>query len=491
MTLSLLSVSAQPAGRYTSGLSCLPPAVFLSACLLGATATTQAAGFDDPFDTRSLHAARPGNSHRPELDAPCRATTGQAPLTLAEAVDLALCANPQTRLAWANARAQAAQVGIAESAYLPTLDASISRSRTTTNNGSRVTINQSDGALSASYLLFDFGARAANLENSRQVLAALAATQDATLQSVFFTAVQAYYQSFAAEAAILAARETERASLESLSAAETRYRIGAATPADRLQAQTAAAQATLARIQAEGNAKIARGLLANALGLDAQAAPALVPPTEVAPDHAFEQNLDALIAAAKRARPELAAAEAQVKAAEAAIVAARAAHLPSLSLTAGSSYTDTGNTTRGNSIGLTVSIPLFTGFATTYRVRNAEALLEARTAQREQLEKQVSLDVWRSYYTLTTSIAAVRASNDLLASAEASEKVAAGRYKAGVGGILDLLNAQSALASARLQKIQALYNWHIARVGLARSIGRIGFDQIGTVTPSTEKVSTP
>ncbi|PKO83630.1 MAG: TolC family protein [Betaproteobacteria bacterium HGW-Betaproteobacteria-11] len=479
--------AASPAARYRLPLAVILPAV----CLLAATQATLAAGFGDPFDTRALHATGPGNSQRAELDALCRATSGTGPLTLAEVVDLALCTNPRTRLAWANARAQAAQVGIAESAYLPTLSASASRSRNTTDDGTRVSFNQTSGALSASYLLFDFGARAANLENARQLMAALVATQDATLQSVFLSVVQAYYQSFAAGAAILAAREAERASLESLKAAETRYRVGVATPADRLQAQTAAAQATLARIQAEGNAKIAEGVLANTLGLDAQAAPALVPPAESSPDAAFEQNLDTLIAAAKHARPELAVAEAQVKAAEAGIAAARAAHLPSLSLTAGNSYNDTGTTTRGSSIGLTVSIPLFSGFATTYRVRNAEALLEARAAQREQVEKQVSLDVWRSYYTLTTSIASVRASSDLLASAEASEKVAAGRYKAGVGGILDLLNAQSALAAARQQKIQALYNWHIAKTSLAQSIGRLGFDQLEPVVSSAEKAPSP
>lgn len=482
---------ARPAVPFALCTRSLRKAVLLAACLLGATPATQAAGLDDPFDTRSLHAAGPGSSHRPELNAPCHTTTGQEPLTLAEVVDLALCNNPQTRLAWANARAQAAQVGIAESAYLPTLSVSASRSRNTTDDGTRVTFNQSSGALSASYLLYDFGARAANLENARQVMTALAATQDATLQSVFLTAVQAYYQWFTAEATILAARESERASLESLKAAETRYRIGAATPADRLQAQTAAAQATLARIQAEGNAKIAKGILANALGLDAQAAPALIPPAESSPDSAFEQNLETLIAAAKRARPDLAAAEAQVKAAAAGIAAARAVHLPSLSLTANNSYNDTGATTRGSGIGVTLSIPLFSGFATTYRVRSAEALFEARAAQREQIEKQISLDVWRSYYTLTTSLAAVRASSDLLASAEASEKVAAGRYKAGVGGILDLINAQSALASARQQKIQALYNWHIAKAGLAQSIGQLGFDQFEATPPSAKKAPSP
>lgn len=470
-----------------------PATVLLASCVLCAGQAALAAGVADPFDTDALHAAGPGDSLGDTLKATCRTAAGSAPMTLTDVIDRALCNNPQTRLAWANARAQAAQVGIAESAYLPTLSLTAGRSRNTSNSGTSVTYNQTTMALSASYLLYDFGGRAAILDNARQLMAALGATQDATLQSVFFAAVQAYFQWHATEAAVGAARESEYASRESLKAADARYRVGSGTPADRLQAQTATSQATLTRIQAEGNARTARGVLANAMGLDAQDAPAIAAPADAVPDAAFERNLGELIAAAKRARPDLIAAEAQVKAAQAGIDVARATGMPSISLNAGNNYNDLSmtGTTRGTSIGVALSIPLFSGFDTTYRVRSAEAQLEARTAQREQLAKQVSLDVWRSYYALTTSIESVRAGADLVASAEASEKVATGRYKAGVGGILDLLNAQSALASARQQNIQALYNWRIAKAALAQSMGQIGFDQIESATTPSKKANQP
>lgn len=483
--------------------SALPAApssfAFVAALLLGSLACAPAAcaaGLADPFGSTALHAATPGNSADGNLNAPCRATVSGAPLSLAEVVDYALCNNPQTRLAWANARVQAAQVGIAESAYLPTLSLSAGRSRNTTDSGTRITTSRTTGTLSAAYLLYDFGGRAATLENARQVMAALVATQDATLQSVFLGAVQAYYQWHASEAAVTAAHESERASRESFKAAEARYQIGTGTPADRLQAQTAASQATLTRIQAEGNARTALGTLANAMGLDAQEAPALTfaPPAAALPDATFERGLGELIAVAKHTRPDLAAAEAEVRAAQAGIDAARAAGRPSISLTAGNGYTGgsglTG-TTHSNNIGITLAVPLFSGFNTTYRVRSAEAQLEAKTAQRELIAKQVSLEVWRDYFTLTTSIASVRASADLVASAEASEKVATGRYKAGVGGIVELLNAQSALASARQQNIQATATWRIAKAALAQSIGRLGFDQIDEPAASPSEKATP
>lgn len=456
-------------------------------CAVLSAGPARAAGLaaPDPFDTAALTAAGPADSRSGALRGTCGPDGVPPPLTLltlADVVDRALCNNPQTRLAWANARAQAAQVGVAQGAYLPTLAASAGVARIASDNGASLRYGQASASLSASYLLYDFGGRAATLENARQLAAALASTQDATLQAVFLAAVQAYYQWFAADAAVAAARESERASQESLKAAEVRYRIGTGTPADRLQAQTAASQAVLARIQAEGGARTSRGVLANAMGLDAQQSPPLAPPAADAPGDDFTRDLDALIATARQARPDLAAAEAQVKAARAAIDAARASGMPTLSATAGSSYSDTSvagtGAIRGNSIGLALSVPLFTGFNAAYRARGAEAQFDAKAAQRDQLDKQVSLDVWRNYHALVTNTEAVRASANLVASAEASEQVAAGRYRAGVGGILDLLNAQSALAAARQQHIQALYNWRIAKVALAQAMGQLDFSQI-------------
>ncbi|WP_376767458.1 TolC family protein [Paludibacterium denitrificans] len=55
----------------------------------------------------------------------CPALTEREQIDLATAVDQALCHNPQSQSAWASIRAQAMQVGVAESAYLPTISASI------------------------------------------------------------------------------------------------------------------------------------------------------------------------------------------------------------------------------------------------------------------------------------------------------------------------------------------------------------------------------
>jgi outer membrane protein TolC len=101
-------------------------------------------------------------------------------------------------------------------------------------------------------------------------------------------------------------------------------------------------------------------------------------------------------------------------------------------------------------------------------------------AARDLLANQVALDVWKAYQTLLTNSQSLIAANDLVASAEQSERMTLGRYKAGVSNmsILDVLNAQSTLASARQQRVTALYNFQASRLGLAQAIGQLDLTQL-------------
>lgn len=440
--------------------------------------TSVFADASDPFSVRTLAAQSQLGSLDSGAATPCSfAAEEPTPLSLAAVVDRALCQNPQTRAAWANARIQAAQVGAARSAYLPGVSATASLSRNRVEAGvlGASAYNEGNAGLSAAYLLYDFGARDATLETALQTLAAANFTQDATVQKLFLSAIQAYYQLFAARAAVDSSLQSERAALESLKAATARYAAGTGTPADKLQAQTAFSQAVLNRIQAEGNAKSAEGVLANAMGMDANQHLDYAPPRLAPPDSRFEQDLERLILAARERRPDLAAAEAQLKAAQANVRTVKAQGMPSISLTTNLNYANPDNAelSRTSAIGVSVSIPIFTGFNATYRVRVAEAQVASQAAQRDAVKLQVALDVWQAYYNLATGMQALRSSADLLESAGASERVALGRYKAGAGTIIDLLTAQSALASARLQNIQAAYNLQVFKAALAQAIGQV------------------
>ncbi|WP_034922735.1 TolC family protein, partial [Candidatus Accumulibacter vicinus] len=296
---------------------------FAIATLLAALAAQlPALETSDPFATRTFTPPRPALAGSALS---CQPLPADAAYGILEVVDLALCRNPTTREAWSYARVQAAQVGLAQSDFLPALDGQVSTSRIRIDSQ---TARQRNASLTLSWLLYDFGARSANLEIARQVLSAASSTLDATVQSVFLNAVQAYYNTQAARAAVTAARESENASRESLTAAEVRYRVGTGTPADRLQAQTAWSQATLTRIRAEGVLKNAVGRLANVMGLDASQRLLLDEIPSVTPDASFTGDVTALIDEARARRPELRAAEAELRAAEAGVDYARATGRP-------------------------------------------------------------------------------------------------------------------------------------------------------------------
>lgn len=417
---------------------------------------------------------------------PCPAGVTDASLSLADAVNQALCANPQTREQWATARAQAATLGSTEAAWLPSLSATAGIG-VTRSAGS--TYNQNSLGASLSWLVFDFGGRSASIESARQLLAAANATRDATVQSVFLAAVQAWYLVHGQRSALEAARESEKSASLSFRAAVARHQAGAATAADELQAKTAWSQAQLNRIQVEGNLRTAEGNLATVLGRDAHRPVGITPLPEINPPDHYEQDIDTLVEAARNRRPDLKAAEAQAASARAGVDLARANGLPNLSLaaTANRNRLDDGPAANTGTVGLNLTIPLFTGFSTSYKIRSAEAQAEAKEAARERIGLQVAQDVWNAWQAMRTSIQSVRTTADLLSSAEAAEKVARGRYEAGVGSIIDLLSAQSSLASARQQRVQALYGWNIARATLAQAMGALEPSFVDSLNASTAK----
>jgi len=424
----------------------------------------------------------------------CAATSYDKVLTLSDIAEAALCNNPQTREAYASAKVQAAQLGIAKSAYLPTVNDNVSGNlnvalpeQASRNNPYSNLSNN----IVASYLLYDFGNRDANLENARQLLQAASATQSSVVQNVLLSAIQAYYQVQAGIAALDAATASEHASEESFKAAEARYKAGVTTPADKLQAQTLLAQNTLNRITVEGTLKTAYGTLANVMGLAANQPLKLVTNNPIQAIRNIDQDIQALIELAHTRRPDLIASEAQLKAAQASIDASRAAAKPTVSVAVSNNSSDGSNLSFGNNtaLGVTISIPIFNGYGPSYKIRSAQANAEVLTAQRDQLKLKISLDVWRAYQSLRTASQSTLAATALVSSAEESSRVALGRYKAGVGLILDSINAQSALASARQQQIQANLNWNVARATLAQSIGGLDNAMIQSLPEGKDQIN--
>jgi outer membrane protein len=415
----------------------------------------------------------PGSCDLPSLD---------QTLALSDAVMTALCRNPQTRQAWATAMVQAADVGGARSAYLPTLTASLGRNRDSQSNAIPVTLNTRSATLN--YVLWDFGLRAANLEAAQQSLAAALSSQDAVLQTVFATATAAYYDALTGQAALQAAQLAENAAQTSMNAAAARQAQGVGTPTDALQARAAYSKAVLERVKAEGAALAARGALAFAMGLDAQTS--LLLPSDLLDDLTTLQSSEFLTAAdklideAKMSHPSILAAKAQLKAAQARVDSAQAEGRPSIAVST-SRYLN-GRTTTSlvnaaaaeTTVGIVMTIPLFEGFGRAAKVNAARARAEGKVIELAGAELQVSLDVWKAYQDLQTQTSALDASRDLLESATLAAKALEARYRVGASGIVDLLNAQSAQSNAQQQRILTLGNWRAARLKLLGSLGQLG-----------------
>ncbi len=195
---------------------------------------------------------------------------------------------------------------------------------------------------------------------------------------------------------------------------------------------------------------------------------------EAQPDTGFVKAIDEMLAEARREHPALLAAQARLKAAAASVEESRAAGRPSLALSANLARSQSdqamafnGDTReRDRSIGLQLNIPLFEGFERTYQVRNALARREASEAELADTEQQVSLEVWNNYQSLSVETRSLARTRELVEQSRQSLEVVQGRYRSGVGSMIELLNALTAYASAEDQHIRALGNWQTRGVEL-------------------------
>ena len=443
---------------------------------------------DDPRGL--IPVARPAVTNGPA----CGDAVPAGPLALPDLVDLALCRNPATAAAWASVRSAAAGVGIARSADLPTVSVQVGPTLSRTDyfrnqnvlvapgqsftTGGSSTDFGSTANLALDWLIFDFGGRRARIDAARaQQQSALANFAD-TAQTIALNTVTAYNSVQANVASVTAAEASVTFAKRSFDTARAREVAGVATPSDRLQAQSSLSNAELTLTQARGNLRTSRGQLSVVVALPPSTVLDLAAPPRLGSSDYLKTDVDTLIRDAEKLRPDILAQRAQVDVALANVRAARSDLRPSVSANAqnGLSYAASDTDRNTASVGLTVNIPIFNGYARTYQVTQARAELDRASAVAEQTRQNAGLDVFSNYTALDTAIRSLGTARDLLASSQAAADIAQGRYKAGVGTFTDLLNAQSSLASARQQLVQAEFNVRTGQSQLARSIGGIGAD---------------
>jgi outer membrane protein TolC len=386
-------------------------------------------------------------------------------------------------------------LGSKRSEYFPEIDlgANVTRQKATTFGGASTFFQTTYGPFATlNWLLFDFGGRSGDIAEAREALFTADWLHNATLQNVILQVTSSYYLYGNAKELLVAQEASVKESRQNYEAARARHDAGVATVADVLQAKTALSQDELALETVRGQIETIRGELATALGV-----PANIPveTAELPKDvnvEAVTASIDALIEQAQKERPDLGAARAEAERAAAHVGTIKSERLPVVSAFGNAnrlSYASPGGVPYRTTYsgGFELSLPLFDGGRRAYDVRQAQEEAKAASATAQTLEQEVILQVWTSYFAVRTAAQRVRTSQDLLQSATQATDVTAGRYKSGVGSILDLLTSQRSLAQARAQEVQARSDWFQSLTQLAHDTGVLGPLPPGSAGPSFEK----
>jgi outer membrane protein len=410
-------------------------------------------------------------------------------LSLGQVLEVALRNNPATRESFWQARSAAANLGVQLAAYFPELDAQLGIGRTQSlASGGRLEfrVTSYGPSLALNYLLLDFGGRRADVETARQALIAADFSHNSVFDDVVLGVERAYYQFLNAKALLEAEQVSLREAETSLDSAVQRRQAGVATIADELQARTALAQAQLNVQTLEGQIQTLRGALATSMGLPATLRFDVGSLPQEVPAQQTTQAIEPLIERALAGRPDLDAARARALASAAGIERAHADLLPRLLLQGSASRQDYVQSNPGPfhnsySANLLLTYPLFDGGSRRSRLEQARADEQVARARVDELVQQVVLQVFTDFYSLRTAAQRIETGRTLVTSARQNEDAAVARYRAGVGSILDLLTAQSALASARGQEVQARADWFQALAQLAHDAGGLAGAPPGSV----------
>jgi outer membrane protein len=442
--------------------------------------------FDDPLRTKpdvlEKGVILPGDTR------PIKGSTSKEfsrPLTLGEAVDIALSNNPQIQSTWANIKVQAGALGEARAAYLPTVSGSLgqTKDRITYLNSRYSYLNTKVDRTTflggLSWRIFDFGGRKANLRAANNLLAAALASHNAAIQDGLSKVTQAYFDAMIAKADVKATAEGEEISQATLNSAKGREEKGVISRSDRLRATTAHDNAVLESNRAQGNYRKAQAVLGRIMGVPGNAV--ITMPDDL-PENAAEigKDLNGWLEEAQKDHPAIIAAKAQVEAAENQVKVATSAGLPNVNFAA-NLYQNTrpGEAVsqvplRETTVGIGVSIPIFEGFTTTYKIRGAQAQVEQKKAQLADTEMQIALDLIRAYADTASALRNLDVSAHLVQGAQEALAVSRRRYENGAADITEMLDTQSALSKARRERIRCLAEWHSARLRLLASAGQLG-----------------
>ena len=401
--------------------------------------------------------------------------------TLPELVDIAERNNPETRIAWEQAKQRAAAAGIARSALFPTVaalaSASYSQYSLFVTRFYHQDLATFPATLSVNYTVFDFGARGSSVDQAAANLLAADFTFNDAHRRIILQVAEAYYRLLDAMSQEDAAQATLTDAQTVQQAIEARLANGLATLPDVLEARAATAQARYELASIQGLEDIAHGVLANVLGA-APSLPFRVENVSTAPlPAAVEEPVQTIIARALSQRPDLLAEIARLRSTDAAIRGARAAYYPRLGFSGDWGHRNSYGSQNFNpfisshiypySAQLNLSWTIFDGGARRNEVARAEAQRREAQAQAAVSRDQIENEIWTAYSNLKTAQGQREAADALLQAAEQSYSAATQSFQAGVRTFIDVTTAQRGLARARTAEATARVQVLIALADLA------------------------
>jgi outer membrane protein len=365
-------------------------------------------------------------------------------------------------------------------------------------NGDPVLVNsQLEGATSRTYgasldqVLFDFG-RFSTVRSRN----ALSKAGDYQLESAGDTLVTrtsaAYFNVLVALETLSAAEASETALKKQFDLADKRLEVGLAPITDVHEARAQYDSARANTILVRNALQDAYQALVEITGTPVATLKAL--PQDFQPALPAEKDVDGWIGTALESNPALKSQEFQVQSAEADVSTARAGHLPTLYL--GADYSDSktisggsaldengfaSNGSRGGSVGLTLSVPIFSGGATQSRVRQALAQRDVTRDQYEQQKRALERNTRNAYQTLVAGVSEVEARRLAVVSAKSAYDASQVGLEVGTRTVVDVLINQQNLFNAQQAYAQAKYNFLQNRLLLEQAAGTLDVDDVQDV----------
>jgi outer membrane protein len=431
-------------------------------------------------------------ANAPALGAQDTATTRRAaagPITLPEAIRIALAQNSSGRFARNTTRLDSLSVRQFRNQFLPNLSASSQTSQGFGNGSSGQNSFSASAGLSSGITLYNGRQNINSLREAELILQASGHDLGRVRQTVVFVVASDFLNLITQQEQVRVQQENLTAQEEELTQLEAFTKAGTRPIGDLYQQQAAVASTRLALANARHATELAKVDLIQELLLDPRGNYTFVTPaprdsTRRSPT--FDQ--DSLITIALAQRADVQAQILRVEAAKREILVAEGGRLPVVSANGGyssgfnsaadGSFGNQLNQRRGGSLGVGVSIPILDRGAASIARQRAQIQLENETLSLRDVEQTVALEVRRAFLDYEVAKEQVVESNAQQRAAALALEAAQARYRAGASTFIEvalaratLIQAQSLAVNARssLAFQQALMSYYTGVLGSANA----------------------